>query len=176
LVKKIFLKLFKKHQEISRAGAKKKFGGVGELGDKAAPYHTTTHLLHQALRQVLGNHVQQAGSDITLERLRFDFTHSQKMTEEEIRKVEDVVNQKIKEGLEVEIEEMSYEQAIKKKALAFFKEKYPKIVKVYSIGDFSKEICAGPHVKNTNEIGVFKIIKEKASGAGVRRIKAVLNK
>jgi len=175
-IKKIFLKLFKKHQEISRAGAKKKFGGVGELGDKATPYHTTTHLLHQALRQVLGNHVQQAGSDITLERLRFDFTHSQKMTEEEIRKVEDVVNQKIKEGLEVEIEEMSYEQAIKKKALAFFKEKYPKIVKVYSIGDFSKEICAGPHVKNTNEIGVFKIIKEKASGAGVRRIKAVLNK
>ena len=173
---KAFEKEFIHHKEISRAGAKKKFGGVGELGDKVAPYHTTTHLLHQALRQVLGNHVQQAGSDITLERLRFDFTHSQKMTEEEIKKVEDVVNQKIKEGLEVKVEEMSYEQAIEKKALAFFKEKYPKIVKVYSIGDFSKEICAGPHVKNTNEIGVFKIVKEKASGSGVRRIKAVLNK
>ena len=169
-------KLEEKHQEVSRAGAKKKFGGVGEWGDKVAPHHTATHLLHKALQQVLGGHVQQAGSDLTPERLRFDFSHSQKMTEEEIRKVEEIVNQKIKQGLEVKMEEIPYEQAIKKGALAFFKEKYPKIVKVYSIKDFSKEICAGPHVKNTKEIGQFKIVKESASGAGVRRIKAVLNK
>jgi len=181
---KAFEKEFEHHREISRAGAKKKFGGVGEWGDKVAPHHTATHLLHKALQQVLGEHVQQAGSDLTPERIRFDFSHSQKMTDEEIKKVEEIVNQKIKEELEVEMEEMSYEQATEKGALAFFKEKYPKIVKVYSIGGnsstsseppFSREICAGPHVKNTNEIGQFKIIKEKASGAGVRRIKAVLN-
>ncbi len=173
---KAFEKEFDHHREISRAGAKKKFGGVGEWGDKVALHHTATHLLHKALQQVLGDHVQQAGSDLTPERLRFDFSHSQKMTEEEIRKVEEIVNQKIKEELKVQMKEMPYEEAIKKGALAFFKEKYPKIVKVYSIGNFSKEICAGPHVKNTNEIGQFKIVKEKASGAGVRRIKAVLNK
>ena len=173
---KAFEKEFDHHREISRAGAKKKFGGVGEWGDKVAPHHTATHLLHKALQQVLGDHVQQAGSDLTPERLRFDFSHSQKMTEEEIRKVEEIVNQKIKEEIEVQMEEIPYEKAIKSGALAFFKEKYPKTVKVYSIGNFSKEICAGPHVKNTNEIGQFKIIKEKASGAGVRRIKAVLNK
>jgi len=173
---KAFEKEFEHHKEISRAGAKKKFGGVGEWGEKVAPQHTATHLLHKALQQVLGDHVQQAGSDLTPERLRFDFSHSQKMTEEEIKKVEEIVNQKIKEELEVEMNEMPYEQAIKGGALAFFKEKYPKTVKVYSVGNFSKEICAGPHVKNTNEIGEFKIIKEKASGAGVRRIKAVLNK
>lgn len=171
---KEFEKEFVRHKEISRAGAKKKFGGAGEWGDKVAPHHTATHLLHKALQQVLGDHVQQAGSDLTPERLRFDFSHSQKMTKEEIRKVEEIVNKKIKEGLEVKMEEMLYEEAIEKGALAFFKEKYPKTVKVYSIGNFSKEICAGPHVKNTNEIGQFKIIKEKTSGAGVRRIKAVI--
>ncbi len=171
-----FKKEFEHHKEISRAGAKKKFGGVGEWGEKVAPHHTATHLLHQALREVLGSHVQQAGSDLTPERLRFDFTHGAKLTDQEIARVEEIVNKKIKQGLEVNLEEMPYEGAIKQGAMAFFKEKYPKIVKVYSIGDFSKEICAGPHVKNTKEIGHFKIIKEKASGAGVRRIKATIKK
>lgn len=169
-----FKKKFNLHKEISRAGVKKKFGGAGEWGEKVAPHHTVTHLLHQALKQVLGDHVRQAGSDLTPERLRFDFTHPEKLTTEQIKKVEEIVNQKIKQGLEVKIGEMSYEQAIKSGALAFFKEKYPKTVKVYFIGDFSKEICAGPHVKNTEEIGNFKIIKEEASGAGVRRIKATI--
>jgi alanyl-tRNA synthetase len=176
-----FKEAFIKHQEISRAGVEKKFGGHGLVGAvdeeskiKITRLHTATHLLHSALRQVLGNHVQQAGSDINPERLRFDFTHPKKLTDEEIKKVEEIVNQKIKENLEVKIEEMAYEEAIKSGALAFFKERYPKIVKVYSIGNFSKEICAGPHVKNTSELGQFKIIKEEASMAGVRRIKARL--
>lgn len=172
--KKKFQLQFEKHREISRAGVEKKFGGAGSLGEKVTCQHTATHLLHQALREVLGDHVQQAGSDMTLERLRFDFTHPQKLTDDEKQKIEKLVNQKIKEELEVEFEEMLFEKAVQSKALAFFKEKYPKIVKVYSIGDFSKEICAGPHVKNTKEIKGFKIIREKASGAGVRRIKAVV--
>ncbi len=169
------------HQEISRAGAKKKFGGLGiEEGEteedkiKKTRLHTATHLLHTALRQVLGTHVQQAGSDINPERLRFDFTQPRKLSEEEKKKIEEIVNQKIKENLEVKMEEMPYEEAIKSGALAFFKERYPKIVKVYSIGGFSKEICAGPHVKNTSELGEFKIIKEEASMVGIRRIKAIL--
>jgi len=131
-------------------------------------------LLHAALRKILGEHVKQMGSDITSQRLRFDFSHPQKMTEEEIKKVEDLVNQKIKEDLEIKKEEMSYEKAIKTGALAFFKEKYPKIVIVYSADDFSKEICGGPHVKKTSELGNFKIIKEESSGAGTRRVRAIL--
>jgi alanyl-tRNA synthetase len=114
------------------------------------------------------------GSDITAQRLRFDFSHPQKMTPEEIKKLEDLVNQKIKEDLEVKKEEMNYEEAIKSGALAFFKEKYPEKVTVYSVDNFSKEICAGPHVKRTSELGHFKIIKEESSGAGIRRIRAVL--
>lgn len=182
-----FKEEFKKHQEISRAGAEKKFGGVGkEANYESAKLHTATHLLHAALREVLGQHVKQMGSDITAQRLRFDFSHPQKMTEEEIKKVEDLVNQKIKEDLEVRKEEMNYEEAIKSGALAArpFEERagYPERVSVYSVGDpsdssgqvFSKEICAGPHVKRTSEIGHFKIIKEESSGAGVRRIRAVL--
>ncbi len=172
--KKGFKEAFKKHKEISRAGVEKKFGGVGRWGRKVARQHTATHLLHQALRQILGDHVKQMGSDLTPERLRFDFSHPKAMTKEEIKKVEDLVNQKIKEDLPVTMVEISYEEAIKSGALAFFKEKYPKIVKVYSVGDFSKEICAGPHVKHTGELGHFKIVKEQSSGAGVRRIKAVL--
>jgi alanyl-tRNA synthetase len=164
-----------KHQEISRVGAKKKFGGIGEGADyEAQKLHTATHLLLQALREALGDHVQQMGSDITSQRLRFDFSHSQKMTKEDIKRVEDLVNQKIKEDLSINKEKMSYEEAVKKGALAFFKEKYPKEVTVYSINDFSKEICGGPHVKRTSELGVFKIIKEESSGSGVRRIRAVL--
>jgi alanyl-tRNA synthetase len=178
-----FQEEFEKHQKISRAGVEKKFGGHGlgearvfsqEDEEKIKKLHTATHLLHQALRDVLGDHVQQMGSDINPERLRFDFTHSEKMTPEQIKKVEEIVNQKIKEDLPVKVEEMSPEEAIQSGALAFFKEKYGEKVRVYSIGDYSKEICAGPHVERTGQLGVFKIKKEQSSSAGVRRIKAIL--
>lgn len=174
-LEKDFKKRLKEHQETSRAGVEKKFGGVGkEATYQSAKLHTTTHLLHQALRDVLGNQVKQMGSDITPERLRFDFSHPQKMTDKEIKKAEEIVNQKIKEDLEVKKEEMAYEKAISAGALAFFKEKYPSIVTVYSINNWSKEICAGPHVGRTFELGQFKIIKEESSGSGVRRIRAIL--
>jgi alanyl-tRNA synthetase len=178
-----FEREFEKHQEISRAGAEKKFGGVGkEASYEAAKLHTATHLLQAALRKILGEYIKQMGSDITPQRLRFDFSHSQKMTAEEIKKVEDLVNQKIKENLEVKKEEMSLKEALRSGALAFFKEKYPEKVTVYSIGDpsdpsgrvFSKEICAGPHVKRTGELGHFKIVKEESLGSGLRRIRAIL--
>ncbi len=173
--KKGFEKAIKKHQEISRAGKEAKFGGIGkEAGLEAAKLHTATHLMHQALREVLGSHVKQMGSDITPKRLRFDFSHSAKMTEQEINKVEKIVNQKIKQDLEVKKQEMLYSDAIKSGALAFFKEKYPEKVSVYSIGKFSKEICAGSHVKRTSELGKFKIIKEESSSAGIRRLRAIL--
>ena len=153
----------------------KKFGGVGkEAGYESAKLHTATHLLHAALRKILGKQVKQMGSDITPSRLRFDFFHSQKMTTAEIRKVETLVNQKIREDLEVKKAEMSYNEAIKQEALAFFKEKYPEKVTVYSINNFSKEICAGPHIKRTGELGCFKIVKEESSGANIRRIRAIL--
>ena len=164
-----------KHKEISRAGVEKKFGGVGKgVGYESAKLHTATHLLQAALREVLGQHIKQMGSDITPQRLRFDFSHHQKMTEKEIKKIEDLVNQKIKEDLEVKREEMSYEDALKSGALAFFKEKYPEKVSVYSIESFSKEICVGPHVCRTSELDHFKIVKEESSGANIRRIRAVL--
>ena len=176
-----FFEAQKKHQEISKSGAEKKFGGhdIEKIKDeeskiKMTKLHTATHLLHQALREVLGEHAKQMGSDINTERLRFDFSHSQKMSEEELRKVEALLNQKIKEDLEVKKEEMDYEEALKSGALAFFKEKYPEKVSVYSINNWSKEICAGPHVKRTGELGHFKIIKEESCQAGVRRIKAIL--
>ena len=192
--KKGFEKAFEKHREISRAGAEKKFGGIGkEATYQAAKLHTATHLLQAALREVLGKHVKQMGSDITPQRLRFDFFHPRKMTEEELKKVKDIINQKIKEDLEINKEEMSYQEAIKSGALAFFKERYPERVTVYSITElpkeakvkkrtksssppkvFSKEICAGPHVRRTSEIGHFEILKEESSGAGVRRIRAIL--
>ena len=180
---KSFQEAVKKHQEISRAGAEKKFGGVGKKATyQATKLHTATHLLHQALREILGKHIKQVGSDITSQRLRFDFSHPQKTTSSEIKKIEDIVNQKIKQDLEVKKEEMSCKEAIKSGALAFFKEKYPERVTVYSIGNFSgpsgqvfsKEICAGPHIKRTSELGRFEIIKEESPGAGVRRIRAVL--
>ena len=182
-----FRREFKKHQEISRAGTEKKFGGHGlsvEAGElraatpeellKVTRLHTATHLLHQALREILGSHVKQMGSDITPERLRFDFAHPQKMTDEEKKRVEDLVNEKIKEDLPVLMEEMNFEEAMKRGALAFFKEKYPERVKVYSAGNFSKEVCGGPHVSRTGEIGKFRIAKEESSSAGVRRIKAMV--
>ncbi|MDD5621424.1 MAG: alanine--tRNA ligase [Candidatus Pacebacteria bacterium] len=179
---KEFDDLQKKHQEISRAGAQKKFGGLGidiVLDEKdrkeMTKLHTATHLLHQALRQILGEEVKQMGSDINPERLRFDFSFKRKLEKEELEKIENLINEKIKEGLEMKKEEMKYEDAIKSGALAFFKEKYPEIVNVYSIGNFSKEICAGPHVDNISELKCVKILKEEAVGAGVRRIKIKLN-
>jgi len=182
-----FQKKFKQHQKISRIGVKKKFGGHGiskveteEEKKKIIKLHTATHLLQQALRQILGKEVEQRGSDINKERLRFDFSYNRKLTPEEIKKVEDLVNQKIKKNLEVKEEEMSLERAINSGALSFFKEKYSNVVKVYTIFDpeiteiFSKEICGGPHVKKTSELGFFQIIKEESSGANTRRIKAIL--
>jgi alanyl-tRNA synthetase len=174
---KDFQERFKKHQEISRVGAEKKFGGLGKIIDyNMVKLHTATHLLHAALRQILGEKVRQMGSDITPERLRFDFSFDRKLTEKEIKKVEDLVNQKIREDLEVKREEMSLEDALKSGALAFFKEKYPERVTVYTIGNFSKEICAGPHVKRTSELGKFKIKKEESAGKGIRRIYSILVK
>ena len=177
-----FNSALEKHQIVSRAGVGKKFGGIGrDVGEEATKLHTANHLLHSALRKVLGSHVQQMGSDINAERLRFDFKYTQKMTLEEIKQVEDLVNQKIKEDLEVKKEEMSLEEALKSGALAFFKEKYPEKVTVWTIFDkesgevFSKEICAGPHAGKTSELKSFKILKEESSSAGVRRIKAVIN-
>ena len=172
---KEFEELFKKHQEKSRQGAEHKFkGGLADQNEKTIAYHTATHLLHQALRTVLGDHVKQSGSNITEERLRFDFTHPQKMTKEEIQKVEDLVNEQIQRNLDVTCEEMSYEDAKKSGAIGLFTDKYGDKVKVYTIGDFSKEICGGPHVSNTKGMGTFKIKKEESSSSGIRRIKAVL--
>ena len=166
-----FAEAFNKHKEISRAGAKAKFGGGGEFSPEL---HTATHLLHTALRNVLGDHVKQMGSDINPQRLRFDFTHPQKMTDDEIKKTEDLVNQKIKEDLEIKKQEMDYQEALKSGALAFFKEKYPEQVTVYSVEGFSREICAGPHVQRTGQLVGFKILKEESSGSGIRRIRAIL--
>jgi alanyl-tRNA synthetase len=163
------------HQDISRAGSEQKFkGGLADTSEQSVRYHTATHLLHYALRKVLGEHVQQKGSNITPERLRFDFAHPTKMTDEEKKKVEDIVNEKIQQAITVENKIMPKEEAVKIGALHFFNEKYPDQVSVYFIGD-SIEFCGGPHVKNTKELGIFKIAKEEAVSAGVRRIKAVLS-
>ena len=172
-----FEKLFKEHQEKSRQGSTQKFkGGLADQNEKTIAYHTATHLLHQALRTVLGDHVKQSGSNITEERLRFDFTHPQKMTKEEIQQVEDLVNEQIQRDLQVTCEEMSYEDAKNLGAIGLFTDKYGDKVKVYTIGDFSKEICGGPHVTHTGDMGRFKIKKEESSSSGIRRIKAVLIK
>ena len=170
-----FQRLFKEHQDKSRLGSEQKFkGGLASTGEKEIKYHTATHLLNAALKVVLGDHVHQKGSNITEERMRFDFSHGAKMTDEEKKKVEDLVNEWIEEGLDVSYTEMSKEDAIKSGAECMFIEKYPDIVTVYSIGDISKELCGGPHVENTRVLGHFKIKKEEASSAGVRRIKAIL--
>lgn len=174
---KAFDILFKEHQEKSRLGSQQKFkGGLAEQNEITIGYHTATHLLHKALRMVLGEHVHQNGSNITTERLRFDFTHPEKMTKEQIQQVEDIVNKKIQEDLPVICEEMTLEEARKSGAMGLFENKYGEKVKVYTIGDFSKEICGGPHVEHTGVLGTFKIKKEESSSAGVRRIKAVLIK
>ena len=174
--KEEFEKLFKEHQEKSRAGAEQKFkGGLASTGEMETKYHTATHLLNAALRQVLGSHVHQRGSNITAERMRFDFSHPTKMTEEEKQKTEDLVNEWIKEAIPVEHLEMKKEDAIKQGAEAMFIEKYGDSVSVYKIGDKSFELCGGPHVSNTSELGHFKIKKEEASSSGIRRIKAILD-
>ena len=172
-----FTKAFEKHQEVSRAGAEHQFkGGLADHSELTTALHTATHLLHQALRTVLGDHVGQKGSNITPERLRFDFTHGAPMTKEELQQVEDIVNGVIERDLPVSFETMTVEDAKAQGAIAFFDSKYGEQVKVYSVGDFSKEVCGGPHVEHTGSMGHFKIKKEQSSSAGVRRIKAVLER
>jgi len=173
--RKKFEEEFKKHQELSRTATAGKFkSGLADHSERVTRLHTTTHLLLAALRQVLGDHVVQKGSNITAERLRLDFSHSEKMTPEQLKKVEDIVNEQIKKDLPVKFEEISLEEAKKIGAMGVFESKYGEKVKVYTIGNFSKEICAGPHIKSIGELGHFKILKEESSSAGVRRIKAVL--
>ncbi len=172
---KAFNELFKKHQEKSRAGSEQKFkGGLAETTEETIKYHTATHLLNAAIKKVIGKDAHQRGSNITVDRMRFDFNCDHKLTDEEKKKIEDLVNEWIKEGLPVTKEEMKKEDAIKSGAECMFIEKYPDIVTVYTIGNVSKELCGGPHVKNTSELGTFKIKKEESSSSGVRRIKAVL--
>ncbi|MEK7625353.1 MAG: alanine--tRNA ligase [Patescibacteria group bacterium] len=179
---------FRKHQEKSRAGAEQKFaGGLADHGEMSTKYHTATHLLHAALQKVLGAHATQKGSNITSERMRFDFSHPQKITSEEIAKVQDLVNAAIKNDYPVSFEEMSFADAKARGAIGLFEDKYQDKVKVYTVGDakrpaeadptsstFSREVCGGPHVEHTGTLGKFKITKEEAVGAGVRRIKAIL--
>lgn len=170
-----FKERFKKHQELSRTASAGKFkGGLAGNSEIETKYHTATHLLNAALKVVVDKNVHQKGSNITDERMRFDFSCDHKLTDEEKKKTEDLVNEWIKEGLDVTVKEMSKSDAINSGAECMFIEKYPDMVTVYSIGNVSKELCGGPHVKNTSELGHFKIIKEEASSAGVRRIKAVL--
>jgi len=179
--------LFATHQQISKAGAEGKFGGHGlvmsgelKAGNEedilmVTRLHTATHLLHAALRKVLGKDVKQMGSDITPERLRFDFAFPSRLSPQQLSEIEKIVNNEIKKGDRVIAAEMNYDNAIKTGALAFFRGKYPEKVKVYSIGDFSKEVCGGPHVENTAVLGNFKITKEEAVSAGVRRIRATVS-
>lgn len=170
-----FEEKFKAHQELSRTASAGKFkGGLAGNSETETKYHTATHLLNAALKVVVGPDVHQKGSNITDERMRFDFSCDHKLSDEEKQKTEDLVNLWISEGLDVRAQEMKKEDAIKSGAECMFIEKYPDIVTVYSIGDVSKELCGGPHVKNTSELGHFKIKKEEASSAGVRRIKAIL--
>lgn len=166
---------FSEHQKRSKIGANKTFkGGLADNSDTVQRLHTATHLLHQALRDELGSHVQQKGSNITAERLRFDFSHSQPMTIEEIERVEATVNDRISEDLPINVEVMKLEEALDSGAIALFGEKYQEDIKVYSIGNYSKEVCGGPHADHTSELGKFRIIKEQSSSGGVRRIRAIL--
>ena len=170
-----FYEKFKAHQELSRKSSSGKFkGGLSNNSEIETKYHTATHLLNAALKLVVNKDVHQKGSNITEERMRFDFSCDHKLSEEEIKKAEDIVNTWINEGLDVICAQMNKEDAIKSGAECMFIERYPDVVTVYTIGDISKELCGGPHVKNTKELGHFKIIKEEASSSGVRRIKAIL--
>ena len=167
--------LFKAHQNKSRLGSEQKFkGGLAGTGEQEIKYHTATHLLNAALKQVIGKDSHQRGSNITPERMRFDFSCDHKLTDEEKKKAEDLVNEWIKEDLKVTVETMNKEDAIKSGAECMFIEKYPEEVTVYTIGNVSKELCGGPHVQHTGELGHFKIVKEEACSSGVRRIKAIL--
>ena len=166
---------FRKHQELSRAGSGQVFkGGLVDHSEITTKYHTATHLLQKALRMVLGDHVAQRGSNITAERMRFDFSHNAPMPQEEISQVEAIVNGQIKRDLPVTVAVMDLDAAVAEGAIALFGEKYESRVKVYSIGDFSREVCGGPHVEHTGGMGTFRIQKEQSSSAGVRRIRAVL--
>jgi len=170
-----FSKASLNHRELSRQGSDKKFkGGLADNSEMVTRLHTATHLLHTALRNVLGDTVQQKGSNITAERLRFDFLYEDKMSDNEIAEVEDLVNSAIADGLDIEMREMTPDEAEAAGALGFFKDKYGDVVKVYSIGKYSVEICGGPHVENTAVLGKFRIVSEKSSSRGVRRIKAVI--
>ena len=172
-----FNELFKKHQDLSRAGSEAKFkGGLADHSEQTTAYHTATHLLHKALQIVLGEHATQKGSNLTAERLRFDFANPCKVTPEQLKEVEDIVNEQIKRDLPVTCEEMTLEEAKASGATGLFANKYGEKVKVYTIGDFSKEICGGPHVERTGGMGHFKILIEEGVAAGIRRIKAVLEK
>jgi alanyl-tRNA synthetase len=176
-------KEFKKHQELSRTATIGKFkSGLADDSKTTKKLHTTTHLLNESLRRVLSKDIKQKGSNINPKRLRFDFNFTRKLTPEEIKKVESLVNKKIKASLPIKKEELPLKQALKQKAQAEFGAKYPEMVFVYTIEDpsektgwFSKEICTGPHVENTSKLGKFKIVKEESSAAGIRRIKATLN-
>ena len=166
-----FTKELEKHQKLSRTASAGMFkGGLADHSEITTRYHTATHLLHQAMRDVLGNHIQQAGSNITSDRLRFDFTHPKALSDKEILRIEKLINQKIKENLPVTHKEMPYQDALGTGVLAFFKQKYPEQVTVYSIGKYSKELCGGPHVKNTGQIGKIKVDKQKVLGQGLRRV------
>ncbi len=168
-------KKMKEHQKVSKKGMGQKFsGGLQDHSSEVVKLHTATHLLHQSLRSILKGNIQQVGSNINRERLRFDFTFSRSLTKNELKKVEELVNKKIEENLEIKFSIMSLKQAREQNALAFFGQKYPEKVKVYSIGNFSKEVCGGPHVDFTGELGKFIIKKEESCGAGKRRIYAIL--
>ena len=170
-----FNECYKIHQEKSRAGSEQKFkGGLSSEGEMETKYHTATHLLNAALKLVLGENTHQRGSNITNERMRFDFNCDHKMTEEERKRTEEIINQWIKDDLLVSVEEMTKEEALRSGAECMFAERYPDIVTVYSIGEISKELCGGPHVNRTGKLGYFSIVKEEASSAGIRRIKAIL--
>ena len=170
-----FQQAFKKHQALSKSGAEKIFkGGLADQSEQTRKLHTATHLLHQALSQVLVDHVEQIGSNITSERLRFDFSHPEPMSPEQIREVEEIVNEQIRRDLPVHFETMSLQEAKERGAIALFGERYEEQVKVYFAGDFSAEVCGGPHVEHTGELGSFRIVKEQSSSAGVRRIRAVV--
>jgi alanyl-tRNA synthetase len=170
-----FNTLFRQHQERSRQANQKKFaGGLADHSERTTQLHTATHLLHQALRDVLGTHVRQMGSNITPERLRFDFSHPKKLTAEEIRRIEEIVNQQIARDLQTTVEVMPLQQALDSGALAFFGERYGDLVKVYKIGDYSMEVCGGPHVQHTAGMGHFRITKAEAIGHGAQRVRADL--
>jgi alanyl-tRNA synthetase len=172
-----FEEAFRKHQEKSKADSAGVFkGGLADNTEMTTRLHTATHLLHEALREVLGDHVGQKGSNITQDRLRFDFSHPEKMSPEEIKQVEEIVNKQIERDLPVRFTEMTLEEARNSGAIALFGDKYDEVVKVFSIGDFSREVCGGPHVEHTGELGRFRIVKEQSSSQGVRRIKAVLER